>query len=78
DVAARETLENQPALENLPPLIRDSEPLQAALDNFLPPGWATQQSDRIVDAVFDYLETGDEEALVLSIEVAPLLESLKG
>ena len=78
ETAARETLENQPAIANLPPIIRDSEALQAALDNFLPPGWANQQSDRIVDAVFDYLETGDEEALVLSIEIAPLLESLKG
>lgn len=78
EVAARETLESQPALENLPPVIRDSEPLQAALDNFLPPGWAAQQSDQIVDAVFDYLETGDESALVLEIDVAPLLESLKG
>jgi len=78
EIAARQTLENQPALTNLPPLIRDSVPLQEALDNFLPPGWATQQSDLIVDAVFDYLETGDEEALVLNIDIAPLLESLKG
>lgn len=78
EVAARETLESQPALANLPPVIRDSEPLQNALDNFLPPGWATQQSDLIVDAVFDYLETGDEEALVINIDIAPLLESLKG
>jgi hypothetical protein len=77
-VAARETLENQPAISNLPPLIRDSEPLQEALDNFLPPGWAAQQSDQIVDAVFDYLETGDENELVLEIEVSPLLDSLKG
>lgn len=78
EVAARETLENQPAITNLPPIVRDSEPLRAALDNFLPPGWASQQSDRIVDAVFDYFETGNEEALVLDIEIGPLLESLKG
>jgi hypothetical protein len=78
EVAARETLENQPAISNLPPLIRDSGPLQAALDNFLPPGWASEQSDQVVDAVFDYLETGDESALVLTVELAPLLQSLRG
>jgi hypothetical protein len=78
EVAARETLENQPAISNLPPLIRDSGPLQAALDNFLPPGWASEQSDQVVDAVFDSLETGDESALVLTVELAPLLQSLRG
>jgi hypothetical protein len=76
--AARQTLESQPALTNLPPLIRDSEPLQAALDNFLPPGWATQQSDQVVDAVFDYFDSGNEEELVINIDIGPLLESLKG
>ncbi|MFZ0545392.1 MAG: hypothetical protein WAM60_08135 [Candidatus Promineifilaceae bacterium] len=78
EVSARETLKNQPAISNLPDIIRDSEPLQAAIDNFFPPGWAGQQSDLIIDAVFDYLDTGDEDSLVLHIDVGPLLESLKG
>lgn len=76
--AARETLESQPVIADLPEVIRDSSALDDALNNFLPPGWAAQQSDQVVDAVFDYLETGDESALVLEIELAPLLESLRG
>ena len=76
--AARETLENQPVISGLPEVVRDSEALDEALNNFLPPGWAAQQSDQVVDAVFDYLETGDESALVLMVEIGPLLESLRG
>jgi hypothetical protein len=78
EIAAQETLQNSPVIENLPDVVRESDALQEALNNFLPPGWANQQSDQIVDAIFDYLETGDESTLVLVVEIAPLLESLRG
>lgn len=78
DVMARQALLNYPALADLPPVVRDSTALQAALEAFLPPGWATQQTDAVVDAVYDYLETGDESKLVVNIETGLLLDQLRG
>jgi hypothetical protein len=78
DVVARQALLDYPALADLPAVVRDSAALQAAVEAFLPPGWATQQTDAVVDAVYDYLETGDESKLVVIIETGPLLDQLRG
>ena len=78
DVIAQQALLEFPALQNLPSFVRDSEALQGAVQAFLPPGWARQQTDAVVDAVFDFLETGDEAELVITIETGPLLDQLRG
>ncbi|MCI0577858.1 MAG: hypothetical protein L0332_16110 [Chloroflexi bacterium] len=74
----RQELENQPGVRDLPAVVRESEALQAALDNLLPPGWAASQTDAVVDAIFNYLETGDEAALVVTVDTGPLVEALRG
>jgi hypothetical protein len=77
-VLIREGLRHQAVLDSLPALVRDSERLQIALDELVPADWATGQTDAIVDAIYNYLETGDESFLTLSVETAPLFAALQG
>ena len=74
----REGLRSQAVLDGLPALVRDSERLQFAVDELVPADWATGQTDAIVDAMYNYLETGEESFLTLSVETAPLFAALQG
>jgi hypothetical protein len=74
----REGLRQQAVLDSLPALLRESERLQTAVDELVPADWATGQTDAIVDAIYNYLETGDESFLMLSVETGPLLNELQG
>lgn len=74
----REGLRQQAVIDNLPALVRDSERLRLAVDELVPPDWAKGQSDAIVDAIYNYLESGDESFLTLSVETGPLFRALQG
>jgi hypothetical protein len=77
-VLIREGLKQQAVLDSLPELVRDSERFRTAVDELVPADWATGQTDAIVDAIYNYLETGDESFLTLSIETGPLFAALQG
>lgn len=74
----RGEVEELPALKNLPPLVLESTTLQESIGELIPADWATGQTDAIVDAVFNYMETGDESVLALTIQIGPLFDSLAG
>ena len=74
----RAELDNLPALQVLPPAVRESESLQGALDTLITSEWTAAQTDVVIDALFDYFETGDESELVISLDIGELLRSLRG
>ncbi|MGH2544532.1 MAG: hypothetical protein ACRDIB_17205, partial [Ardenticatenaceae bacterium] len=52
--------------------------LQGAMKLLLPPGWATQQTDQALDAVYEFVEDKEQLAPDLAIDLAPLLAALRG
>jgi hypothetical protein len=66
------------AAEGLPLEIRESPAVEQAIDNLVPPDWAESQTDTVVDSFFNYLETGDESSLAITVDLAPLLNGLRG
>lgn len=48
-----------------------------ALDAAIPPEWVNEQANRVVDALFNYLDTGDPNALTLTIDTTPILERFR-
>ncbi len=56
----------------------DTAALQAAAREIAPPEWTNAQIDTAVDALFDYLETGDMDKATLEIDVRPIVERLRG
>jgi hypothetical protein len=74
----RAELDNLPALQVLPPAIRESESLQGALDTLITSEWAAGQTEVVIDALFDYFETGDESELEIALDIGELLRSLRG
>lgn len=52
--------------------------LQAAIRELLPPGWIEVQSGAVIDAMFDFLETGDPATAELEMDVRPVLSRLRG
>lgn len=51
--------------------------LQTAVRELLPPGWVKAQADATVDAVFDFLETGDPTDAEVAVDVRPVLIRLR-
>ncbi len=47
------------------------------LEAAIPPQWIEEQTNLVVDALFDYLETGDPAKLTLTIDTAPLFERFR-
>ncbi|MFQ5854967.1 MAG: hypothetical protein ACE5LU_04905 [Anaerolineae bacterium] len=52
--------------------------LQAAVRELLPPGWVEVQTDTAIDAMFDFLETGEPAAAALEVDIRPVLTALRG
>lgn len=77
-IAIRQDIGELPFLDGLPVVIQESQELEAALDQLVPADWANSQSDRIVDSIFLYLDSGDFEAFILTVELAPLFNDLSG
>ena len=46
--------------------------LENALDAAIPPEWVDQQANLVVDALFNYLDTGDPNSLTVTIDTTPL------
>jgi hypothetical protein len=51
--------------------------INSTLEAAIPPQWIEEQSNRVVDALFDYLETGDPARLTLTIDTAPLFDRFR-
>ncbi|MCP4427337.1 MAG: hypothetical protein GY803_22850 [Chloroflexi bacterium] len=56
----------------------DTAVLQDAVREIAPPEWVDAQADTAIDAMFDYLETGNMEEATLEIEMRPVIERLRG
>lgn len=74
----RQDIKELPFLGDLPIVIKESEELATALDNFVPEDWANSQSDAVVDSVFLYLESGDFDDLSVAVDLAPIINDLAG
>ncbi len=77
-IAIRQDIAELPFLGGLPVVIKESEELEAALDQLVPEDWANSQSDKVVDSVFLYLDSGNFDDLSLTVEIAPLFNDLNG
>ncbi len=77
-IAIRQDIGELPFLAGLPLVIKESEELEAALDQLVPEDWANAQSDKLVDSIFLYLESGNFDDLTLTVEIAPLFNDLNG
>lgn len=64
--------------QGLPAVAIDEAQIATAVTNVLPPGWIEAQTDTAVDGVYNFLETGDTSQAELSLDMSPLLESLRG
>lgn len=56
----------------------DTAALQDAAREIAPPEWTDAQIDTAVDALFNYLETGNMDEATLEIDVSPIVERLRG
>lgn len=77
DVAA-DLLQEQMARAGLPPVALDNVALASAAIDLIPPEWVGAQTKTAVNAIYDYLETGDPAAATMHLDVAPLLAELQG
>lgn len=68
----------QARAQGSPPANPDSTNLQAAIRELFPPGWLEIQRSVALDAVFDFLETGDPKAAELQIDAGPVSSRLRG
>jgi hypothetical protein len=74
----RQAIRDRVAAEGVPVAIQESPALDQAIDNLVPPDWAQSQTDGVIDALFNYLESGEETALAIRVEMGPLFDSLRG
>ncbi len=73
-----EQLRSQTIVGYLPSSLQDAVLSQDNLDAVYNSDWASQQRSVLVDAVYDYLETGDESKLVARFDTGRLLAALRG
>jgi hypothetical protein len=52
--------------------------IQVAVAELLPPEWAGTQASRALDALFDFLETGDPTVASLEIDAEPFVAQVRG
>jgi hypothetical protein len=74
----RQAVQEQVSAQGLPPVLQDSAGIQQAINNLVPPDWAASQTNGVIDGVFNYLETGDENALTVTLDMTPLYNNLRG
>jgi hypothetical protein len=74
----RQAVQEQVTAQGLPPAVQNSAAIQQAVENLVPADWAASQTNGVIDSVFNYLETGDESALTISLDMAPLYNNLRG
>lgn len=74
----RQAVQEQVSAQGLPAVVQDSAAIQEAIGNLVPADWAASQTNGVIDAVFNYLETGNEAALTISLDMTPLFNNLRG
>ncbi len=75
---ASRLIQEQMEKAGLPPIAVDNAALAAAAVNLIPPQWVEAQAETAVNAIYDYLETGDPTAATVRLDVQPLLVQLEG
>lgn len=73
-----EQLRSQTIVGYLPLALQDAILSQDNLEAVYNSDWASQQRSILVDAVYDYLETGDDSKLVARFDTGRLLAALRG
>ncbi len=56
---------------------REREALQVAMEQLLPPGWATGQSDRALESLYTFVDDKKQVVPDLAIELEPLMSALR-
>ncbi len=51
--------------------------IEGTLEAAIPPEWINQQANLVVDALFNYLDTGDPASLTITIDTTPLYERFR-
>ncbi|MDQ4077749.1 MAG: hypothetical protein M3220_16065 [Chloroflexota bacterium] len=57
---------------------QEREVLTLAMDEVLPPGWATAQSNQAIEAIYTFVEDKKQPYPALAIDLAPALTALEG
>lgn len=56
----------------------DETAVAGAIAEIVPPEWVNVQADQTVDALFNALESGNSDAANVPLELAPVIENLRG
>ena len=75
---AGDAIQQQAAQFGLPNIEVDEDAIQQAVRLIIPPTWIDEQSAAIVDALYDFLDTGDVGAATVVLDIAPFLAQLRG
>ncbi len=51
--------------------------MKRTVDAAIPPEWVNQQANLVVDALFNYLDTGDPNSLTITIDTTPLFDRFR-
>jgi len=71
-------VEEQARAQGLPVPELDTAVLADTILATLPPDWLAEVTDTAVDALLDYLETGDPARAVVAVDVSPVLAQWRG
>jgi len=51
--------------------------IESTVEAAIPPEWVNQQANLVVDALFNYLDTGDPNSLTITIDTTPLFDRFR-
>lgn len=75
---AANAIQQQAVQFGLPDIDVDENAIQEAVGLLLPSTWVDEQTGAIVDALYDFLDSGDVGAAVVVLDIAPFLAQLRG
>ncbi len=73
-----EAIQQQTVQFGFPEVDVDEAAIQNAVRLLIPPTWVDDQTAAIVDALYDFLDTGDVGAATVVLDIAPFLNQLRG
>ncbi len=73
-----EMIQQQALQLGLPAIDVDEAAIQEVVQLLIPPTWADEQTEAIVDALYDFLDSGDVGAATVVLDITPFLTQLRG
>ena len=71
-------IQQQATQFGLPDVEVDEDAIQQAIRLLIPPNWVDEQTGAIVDALYDFLDSGNVGVAVVVLDIAPFLVQLRG